>query len=92
MILLLLAQAAAAPPDIQINATIDIRSVRIEKRGQASLSVRADPDAGSIVRIEAPKADGARTLRDVRVTVDAEARIAPTAAAAAQETVTTPPR
>ncbi len=37
--------------------------------------MRADPDAGSFVNIEAPKANGRKTLRDVRVQVDAEARI-----------------
>lgn len=36
----------------------------------------ASPDGGSQVKVEAPEADGARTLRDVHVTVDAEARIA----------------
>ena len=77
MIALLLAlQAAAQPlPDIHIGAIVEARSVRIEKKGDAKLEVRADPDAGSIVKVEAPRADGAKTLRNVRVTVDAQARI-----------------
>ena len=74
--LLLIAQATtAAAPDIQFHAVVDARSVKIEKKGQATLRAWADPDAGSIVNIEAPKANGAKTLRNVRVTVDAETRI-----------------
>jgi hypothetical protein len=72
----LLLQAAAAPqPDIELKAVVNARSVRIEKKGEAELTVSASPDAGSVVHVEAPDADGARTLRNVNVTVDAEARI-----------------
>jgi hypothetical protein len=58
--------------------------VKIEKKGQATLRAWAEPDAGSIVNIEAPKANGAKTLHNVRVTVDAEARIGGEAAAGAK--------
>ena len=75
MLALLLAIQAAALPDIEFHATIAARSVTIEKQGEATLEVRADPGAGSFVKIEAPKANGRKTLRDVRVQVDAEARI-----------------
>ena len=76
MLLFLLLQAAAAPqPDIELHAVVDARSVRIEKKGEAELTMSASPHAGSDVHVEAPDADGARTLRNVRVTVDAEARI-----------------
>ena len=75
MLFLILAQAAAAQPDIELHAVVDARSVTIEKKGDARLEVRASPDAGSSVKVEAPKANGARTLRNVRVTIDAEARI-----------------
>ena len=71
--LLLFAQAAA--PDIQFGAQVEARSVTIEKRGAAKLEVRANPDAGSLVKVEAPKANGRKTLRDVRIRIDAEARI-----------------
>ena len=98
--LLLIAQAAAAaPPDIQFHAVVDARSVKIEKHGQASLRVWADPDAGSIVNIVAPKANGAKTLRNVHFTVDAEARIGANGSAGPksdtsgpQETDSTQPR
>ena len=82
--LLLFAQAAAAMPDIHFNATVDIRSVKIEKKGAATLTVRADPDAGSVVNVEAPKANGAKTLSNVRVTLDAQARIGASPSGAAQ--------
>ena len=98
--LLMIAQAAtAAAPDIQFHAVVDARSVKIEKKGQATLRAWADPDAGSIVNIEAPKANGAKTFRNVRVTVDAEARIGGNGAAGAtieaskpKETETAQPR
>ena len=73
----------AASPDIQFGARIEARSVTVERKGEARLEVRADPDGGSSVRVEAPKADGRKTLRNVRIKIDAEARIADPASAAA---------
>lgn len=74
--LLLLQAVAAPPPDIELNISATAKSVRIEKKGEARLEVRAGPDAGS--RAEArvtPPANGAATLRNVTVEVRAEARI-----------------
>ena len=78
MLCLLLLQAAAAqpPPDIELRIDVHADRVRIERRGEASLEVRAGPDAGSEVRVEAPAANGRRTLRNVDIRVRAEARIA----------------
>ncbi len=79
--LLLFFQPAAAqppslsPPDIELNASVRARRVTIEKKGEASLVVRAGPDAGSIVDVRAPKANGRKTLNNVQVDVRAEARI-----------------
>ncbi|PAX07116.1 hypothetical protein [Sphingomonas lenta] len=70
---LLLCQAA---PDIELRATARARSVEIERAGEASLTVRSDPPGGDVVDVRAPRADGRRRLRDVRVDVVAEARIA----------------
>lgn len=70
---LLLLQTA---PDLELRATVRARSVEIERAGEASLTVRAEPDAGSLVDVRAPRADGRRTLRDFRADVAAEARIA----------------
>lgn len=74
--LLLVQAAAAAPPDIQIGATVRARSLTIEKKGDASLTVRTDPEGDNLVEVRAPDANGRRTLRNIDVTVRAEARIA----------------
>ena len=83
----LLQAAAAQPqaqgaPDIELQIGLTARRVTIERRGEASLEVHAGPDGGSVVNVEAPEADGQRTLRNVNVRVRAEARIADPAAQA----------
>ncbi len=77
LILALLLQAAtpAPPPDIELNARATMRELRIRQSGEASLTVRAGPDAGSEVRVEKPPTAGQR-LRNVAVAVNAKARIA----------------
>jgi len=75
LLLAVLQSVAAPPPDIELHAIIEAETVRIEQHGRASLEVHADPDSGSLVKVDAPRANGAKTLRNVRVTVDAEARI-----------------
>ena len=74
-----LLQAAAGPalPDIELTVRARAKSVEIERKGEASLEVRAEPDAGSRVeaRVE-PKADGRTRLRNVEVDVRAAASIA----------------
>jgi hypothetical protein len=83
--LLLLQAAAAQPPaDIELRIDAHIDRVRIERRGEARLEVSAGPDAGSVVRVETPQANGRRTLRNVDVRIDAEARIADPNAPATQ--------
>jgi hypothetical protein len=83
--LILLQAAAAQPaPDIQLRIDAHIDRVRIERRGEARLEVTAGPDAGSVVRVEAPQANGRRTLRNVDVHIEAEARIADPNAPASQ--------
>jgi hypothetical protein len=74
---LLQAGAAAAPPaDIELNIRARVRSVEIERKGEARLEVRAEPDAGSRVEARAePRAEGGTSLRDVRIDLAAEARI-----------------
>jgi len=76
MLLIALLLQAAPAPDIELNARASVRDVRIEQQGETSLSVRAGPDAGSDVRVERPRANGRRRLRNVTVNVHAEARIA----------------
>lgn len=77
MLLLTLALAAAqtaSAPDIQLDARIRAREVRIERSGEASLQVRGAP--GSEVRVDKPAANGRRRLRNVDVRLQAEARVA----------------
>ncbi|MFN3388117.1 MAG: hypothetical protein ACK40O_04245 [Allosphingosinicella sp.] len=80
LLYLLLQSAAAPPPDIQLDIDLKARSVEIERRGEAALTVRAEPDGGSAVEAAtAPAPEGRRKLRNVRVKVRGEARIAPPA-------------
>jgi hypothetical protein len=76
MIVLLFALQAAALPDLSLTATVNARSLTVERSGEARLDVSASPDAGSAVKVVAPPASGRKTVRNVRITVDAEARIA----------------
>ena len=76
MLFLLLMQAAVQQaPDIQFNARVRARSVTIEKQGNASLTVRTEPEGNNVVDIRAPKANGRKTLPNVEATVNVEARI-----------------
>lgn len=70
--------AAAAVPDVQLEARVTARRVEIRSSGEASLEARGSPDGGSDVRVDRnlPR-DGRRTLRNVDIRVRAEARIAP---------------
>ena len=76
MLLLILIQAAVqtAPADIQFDARVSAREVRIERSGETKLEVRGGP--GSDVRVDKPAANGRQRLRNVNVRVQAEARIA----------------
>ena len=70
------ATAAAPPPDIELNVRLTARSVRIERKGEAKLEVRAGPDAGSRVETKvSPPANGSVALGNVTVDVHAEARL-----------------
>ena len=80
MLLALLLVQAAAPqagnaPDIQLQARVHARSLTIQKRGDASLTLHTEPDGGNILDVQAPKA-GRKTIRNVDINLDAEARIA----------------
>ena len=76
LIALLLQSAAAPPPDIQLGIDLRARSVEIERKGEAELTVRAEPDGGSMAQsVTLPAPEGRTKLRNVRVKVRAEARI-----------------
>lgn len=75
MLLFLLLQAAAATaPDIQLDARVTAREMRIRRRGETSLELRGGP--GTDVRVVKPVGHGRPRLRNVTVEVHAEARIA----------------
>lgn len=73
---LFLLQAIVAPPpaDITFHATVRARSLTIEKQGEARLTVRANGQ--NLVKVEAPRANGRKTIRNPVVRVNVEARIA----------------
>jgi len=64
--LTLLLQAVAQQPDISIHATLDAQSVKIEKSGEARMSVSALPEGGSTAT-----SSGTRTSRHFEVRIDA---------------------
>lgn len=84
LLAMILLQTVAPQPDISFNAHVEARSVTVEKRGDASLTVTASPDAGSVVKVEAPETNGRRRLRNVDIDISAEARIADPLAASAE--------
>ena len=74
ILLILLAQASS--PDIELDVRLTARRVEIRQSGGETLTVRARPDAGSNVEVQAPRREGRRTLENVNVRVRAQARIA----------------
>jgi hypothetical protein len=76
LFLLAMQAAAAPPPDIELNVRATARSVKIERKGETKLEVRAGPDAGSRAETRVvPPAEGKTELRNVTVELHAEARI-----------------
>ncbi|TFI58356.1 hypothetical protein E2493_10235 [Sphingomonas parva] len=78
LITLFLLQAASAEikPDIELNIHARAKSVEIQQKGQATLRVSAEPDAGSAVEATVtPEANGRTQLRNVTVDVRGAARL-----------------
>ncbi|HEX6375232.1 MAG TPA: hypothetical protein VFZ91_05885 [Allosphingosinicella sp.] len=76
MLLFLLLQATAAQaPDIELDLQARIKSVKIERKGEARLEVRGEGPGNRVeVRVE-PKPEGRTELRNVTVDVHAEASV-----------------
>jgi hypothetical protein len=70
------AQAAAAAPDIEINAQITAREVHIRQEGPASLQLRVDPGVAPPVTVERSQPAGAKTYRNLTLKLHGEARLA----------------
>ena len=89
MIVFLLAALQATPlPDIELRATVRARSLTIEKRGAAEVTVTAD--GRNVVAVEGPKANGRKRIDKPAYRVDIEARIADPAAAPGTEEIARP--
>lgn len=67
-------QAAASPADIELRATVRARSLVIEKKGDANLTITANGQ--NVIDIRAPKANGRKRISNPVVDVNVEARIA----------------
>ena len=74
--LLPLLLAIQSAPDIELDVHATVRDVRIERSGETSLEVRAEPDGGTSVTVDKPQTGSRRHLRSVQVRIKAEARIA----------------
>jgi len=76
MLFLILLQAAepAALPDIELNLRARVRSVEIERRGEAKLEVRGGEGSAVEARVD-PPAGGKTALRNVKVNVRARAHL-----------------
>jgi hypothetical protein len=79
---LILLQAIEPLPDLEFHAAVRARSLTIEKNGDARLTVTTDPTGRNVADIQAPKAQGRRTIANPVITIHVEARIADPAAAA----------
>ncbi len=75
MFLLILA-LQSAQPDIQLDARVQARRVRVEQRGEASLTVNPAPAEGSGVRVEGRPEPRQRSYRNVDIRLRAEASVA----------------
>ena len=82
MIYFFLLQASA--PDIELGAYVRARSVTIEKQGDARLTVHAQPEGEKLVNVQAPTANGRKTLENVEVTLHAKASVADPQSASAK--------
>ena len=77
MLFLLLLQATAAQaPDIELDVHARIKSLKIERKGEARLEVRGEGPGNRVEARVEPKAEGRTQLRNVTVDVHAEASVA----------------
>lgn len=71
--LALLQAAAAQAPDIELNVHARIKSLKIERKGEARLEVRGEGPGNRVEARVEPKAQGRSELRNVTVDIHAEA-------------------
>lgn len=75
LLLMLLQAAATQAPDIELDVHARIKSLKIERKGEARLEVRGEGPGNRVdVKVE-PKAEGRTELRNVTVDIHAEASV-----------------
>lgn len=68
--------APTGPADIEVNARVRARDLRIEQQGDARIRVWAEPSAADKVEVGRNLPKGQRRYRNLDIRLDAEARIA----------------
>lgn len=79
---------AAPPPDIELRAHVEARSVKIEQSGTARLELHADPGVAEPVAVKRSAPNGQSRYRNLTIDLHAAARLTGPAASA-QTSVTT---
>lgn len=69
-------QAAAPPPDIELTARVRTREVTVRQEGAASLALRVSPGEAPPVAVERSAPAGARSYRNLTISVRGAVRIA----------------
>jgi hypothetical protein len=69
-------QAAAPPPDIELNARVRAREVTVRQEGAASLALRVSPGEAPPVAVERSAPVGAQKYRNLTISVRGAVRIA----------------
>ena len=70
------ASAAAPLPDIELNARVRAREVRIVQQGRASAEVFVEPEAAQRIEVERNLPRGSARYRNLDIKVAVEGRIA----------------
>ena len=71
-------QPSATAPTIEIRARVRADRIRVEREGEASLSVHAEPLLDRRIEVDRSKpVPGATTVRNVEVTLDAAVTVDP---------------
>ena len=97
--LILVAQATAVPaaetappPDIEIRAHADIRSLKIRSEGTARFELHAEPGDAPPVAVERSAPAGSKNYRNLSIDIHGVARLTAPQPIAAIETTTGEPR
>ncbi|MGN6497410.1 MAG: hypothetical protein ACTHK5_08730 [Tsuneonella sp.] len=81
----------ATPPDIEVHARVEARSVKIEQAGSARLELHVDPGVAEPVSVRRSAPKGQSSYRNLTIDLHAAARLTAPAAPVAETAVTTSP-